>query len=205
MTLEHWLSIATRRLSIGAALQVESEIASHYASALESALANGLSDSDAAHHAIQSLGDPHAANREYRKVLLTKLEAGYLTNFESSQHHVNSTLNRRIRQVLGGLLLVNAAWLLGTSRGLQSFPIFLATALILDVLPSMLPASLSLGRVRLLRWLFLASVVAALWWVQRTELWQIVFLAVAFGWIDWIKASLRRKLPREQWPSSIRV
>ena len=65
--LEQWLSDATRGLSAESAAQVRAEIEQHYDSARE---AGG----DAA-DAMRALGDPRAANRAYRKVLLTEQEA----------------------------------------------------------------------------------------------------------------------------------
>jgi hypothetical protein len=62
--LEKWLSDATRGLSAESAVQVRAEIQEHYDSARE-----------AGDDAITALGDPRAANRAYRKVLLTQQEA----------------------------------------------------------------------------------------------------------------------------------
>ena len=62
--LEQWLSDATRGLSAESAAQVRAEIQQHYDSACE-----------AGDDAIAALGNPRAANRAYRKVLLTEQEA----------------------------------------------------------------------------------------------------------------------------------
>lgn len=62
--LEQWLSAATRYLSAESAAQVRAEIQQHYDSACE-----------AGDDAIAALGDPRAANRAYRKALLTEQEA----------------------------------------------------------------------------------------------------------------------------------
>ncbi len=62
--VEQWLSDATRGLSAESAAQVRAEIQQHYDSACE-----------AGDDAIAALGDPRAANRAYRKVLLTEQEA----------------------------------------------------------------------------------------------------------------------------------
>ena len=61
--------IATRGLSAESAAQVRAEIQQHYDSACE-----------AGDDAIAALGDPRAANRAYRKVLLTEQEAKFLDN-----------------------------------------------------------------------------------------------------------------------------
>ena len=62
--LDHWLSDATRGLSPESAARVRAEIQQHYDSACE-----------AGSDAIAALGNPRAANRAYRKVLLTEREA----------------------------------------------------------------------------------------------------------------------------------
>ena len=64
MTIEQWITIATRKLAPESAEQVRREIGEHF----QCALAAGNSD-------IASLGDPRKANRQYRKVLLTAPEA----------------------------------------------------------------------------------------------------------------------------------
>jgi hypothetical protein len=61
---EQWLSDATRGLSTESAARVRAEIQQHYDSACE-----------AGGDALAELGDPRAANRAYRKVLLTEQEA----------------------------------------------------------------------------------------------------------------------------------
>jgi hypothetical protein len=68
--LENWLTEATRKLSEESAARVRSEIEEHY----NSAMASGASDQGA----VASLGDASRANREYRKVLLTKADAKWL-------------------------------------------------------------------------------------------------------------------------------
>lgn len=204
MSLQQWLSIATRRLSTGAVLQVEAEITSHYDSALEAALADGLSDAEAAARALESLGDPKSANREYRRVLLTNLEVTWLANFTRSEREQHSVLNRRVRKGVAVTLIAITALQLATTRRLDAFPYILATVLAIELLPSVL-ASFPAQRIRRIRWSFMAVVVAGLWWFGLRERWGILVLVAAFAWIDWIKASIRRKLPREQWPSTLAV
>jgi hypothetical protein len=63
-SLDQWLSDATRDLTEESAAQVRAEIQQHYDSACE-----------AGQDALAGLGDPRAANRAYRKVLLTVREA----------------------------------------------------------------------------------------------------------------------------------
>ncbi len=62
--LEQWLLAATKGLSAESTARVRAEIQEHYDSACE-----------AGDDAIATLGSPRAANRAYRKVLLTDFEA----------------------------------------------------------------------------------------------------------------------------------
>ena len=66
--LEQWLSEATRGLSPESAGRVRDEIQQHYDSACEAGEEGGCD-------ALAALGSPRAANRAYRKVLLTEQEA----------------------------------------------------------------------------------------------------------------------------------
>ncbi len=67
--LEQWLADATRGLSAESAARVREEIQQHYDLARED------STREAGGDALAALGDPRAANRAYRKVLLTEQEA----------------------------------------------------------------------------------------------------------------------------------
>src|SRR5579863_10472288 len=78
--LDTWLARATRQLSAASAAQVRTEIAQHFDSARESALAAGTTPDEADRSAIAALGDPIAANRQYRRVLITRSEARLLTS-----------------------------------------------------------------------------------------------------------------------------
>src|SRR5664279_348766 len=76
--LETWLGQATRHLSRDSTTQVRSEIQEHYEAAREGAIEHGACGEEAEQHALVALGDAKAANREYRKVLLTSREARLL-------------------------------------------------------------------------------------------------------------------------------
>ena len=62
--IEQWLTDATKGLSEESAARVRAEIEQHHDSARETG-----------DDAIAALGNPRAANRAYRKVLLTEREA----------------------------------------------------------------------------------------------------------------------------------
>ena len=118
MTLEQWLTIATRNLAQSSVERVRSEIQQH----VEEAQANGDDP-------IRALGDPRAANREYRKVLLTTTEAAIAPNLTRRQSPA---------QILGQVALMGLlAWLIAGKRG-GSWPVLAAiwsTAPLIWILP----------------------------------------------------------------------
>jgi hypothetical protein len=76
--LELWLQAATRSLSCESAAQVRREIREHWELAREAAIERGDGLEEAERAVAASLGDPRAANRRYRRVLLTATEAKML-------------------------------------------------------------------------------------------------------------------------------
>ena len=64
--LDVWIGRATRDLSVTSAAQVRVEIQEHFESAREAAIGAGSSPTDADRSAVAALGDPRAANCEYR-------------------------------------------------------------------------------------------------------------------------------------------
>jgi hypothetical protein len=76
--LESWLKQATRCLSKDSATQVRIEIREHYDSAREAAIRDGATAEEANRLAVTGPGNAKAANRKYRKVLLTSAEAKML-------------------------------------------------------------------------------------------------------------------------------
>jgi hypothetical protein len=69
MTLEQWIQQATRALADEPAARIRAEVTEHYQSAREDV---------AAEPPIASLGDPDVANRQYKRVHLTRGEAKLL-------------------------------------------------------------------------------------------------------------------------------
>jgi hypothetical protein len=82
--LDKWLEQATSALSKESVAQVRREIGDHYESAREAAMAAGATAEAAEQRAFSALGDARIANRHYRRVLLTAIEARLLRddNFE---------------------------------------------------------------------------------------------------------------------------
>jgi len=149
--IERWLSDATRGLSAESATKVRAEIQQHYESACE-----------AGSDAIDGLGDPRAANRAYRKVLLTEQEA--LMAPVLTQPRPTSLLNIILTS---GLLAAFLWWGAGKQHGPGFWPIMSA---IFCITPFawFFPAN-TLERSRIFMYIYgVRSIlaVAVVWWYQ---------------------------------------
>ena len=201
-TLDTWLMIATRGLAGVSATQVRSEIAEHYRSAFDDAADAGATDEEADRAAINALGDPKMANRQYREVLLTRSEARILsqTKFECA------TLGRHLRWLLvlpAALLFVGIEMILagkgwgGTIVLLGSF----GMALIFGAPLLNIRTPQKARVVRGIRWVWLAAILIAAFWpdVLKNSV-LIATCAWPMFWSEWVMASIRRKLPVDRWP-----
>jgi len=195
--LEEWLSAATRGLSESAAARVRDEIGEHYLSATEAAQAV-VDPLDVEREVVAALGDAKTANREYRRVLLTKDEAGLLSNMTS------------VRRKRWGAVISLAAVAVLLSGATGYTKSLIMTIVIEEVSRAISTASRRAGWiVRVVRWsvLALALIVGTMaafhdmkgyvpgmaWWV----LWAIYYEYKLFV--------IRRKLPVEQWPRRLWV
>jgi len=202
MQLEMWLKRATRHLSWDAAAQVRSEIGEHYDAALESAMAGGAGLDEADRVAIAALGDAQTANRQYRKVLLTSREARLLRegNWEARAVcsrrwllPVSAWLAAIAFYLAGSIVMARVLVVGGTAIGVIFFATFL---------PVYTPAR---GRVfRGVKRVMLA-VILLLAFSPLTLRWSGLLFSCVWpvAWIEWTRASIRRKLPVEKWPKQL--
>ena len=202
--LESWLTRATRGLSRSSAVQVRAEIQEHFDSAREAAVSGGATGEEADRSALAALGEAKAANCQYRRVLLTSPEARMLGagNWEARVVCSRSWLGWLPAAALVAAIalyytgVTDAAWLLfvvGSGMGIM----FSAS-----ILPVYTP---SRGRVfRAVKWAVLCGVFLVAFgpdtpkfgWLLLTCLWPLV-------WIEWTRASIRRKLRVEEWPKQL--
>ena len=201
--LESWLTNATRGLSKDSIAKVRAEIGEHYESAREAALGLGITPDEADRAAVAALGDARAANRQYRKVLLTSGEARMLLQSNrEAQAFCSAPL------VKGVLIAMSVAALCGGAVFFLAGSIFVARILLLGwvligllafapFLPVYTPAR---GRVfRVVKWFFM---LVTLWLALKVTalffacLWPVV-------WVEWTRASIRRKLPVAEWPRQL--
>ena len=206
--LELWLNQATRRLCRDSAAKVRSEILAHYESSREDAVAKGASLDDAARLALAALGDSRAANRQYRKVLLTSGEARVLRNAEwEGQAICAAPFLKWLLPIIPIAALIGAVAFsfAGSATLARVFLIAgLGTAIwfLVPFFPVYTPA-----RARFFRGLKWVATVAILilafgrdaltWsWLIASSLWPLF-------WIEWTRASVRRKLPVSDWPKPL--
>ena len=202
MQLEIWLKRATRHLSRDAAAQVRREIGEHYDAALECATARGVSFEEADCLALAALGDARSANRQYRKVLLTSSEARLL---RQGNWEARAVCSRRWvlpvsvwlaaigLYLAGSIVMARVLVVGGTAIGVIFFATFL---------PVYTPAR---GRVfRGVKWVMLA-VILLLAFSPLTLRWSGLLFSCVWpvAWIEWTRASIRRKLPVEKWPKQL--
>ena len=202
--LETWLSRATHGLSEESAAQVRAEIQEHYRSAYEAALDGGVTAHQAELKAVAALGDAKPANRQYRRVLLTLQEAKLVQAMTSppSAPSPHAAMGRWMARVLlaeavAGVLLVTwkvHAWLL---PNLALVGVVLACGF--------LPID-TLRRGRTYRWAkwtaFIAAAGVAAWMGVKPP-WMPLAVLLVPAYFEYMRASIRRKLPVDQWPKKL--
>jgi hypothetical protein len=193
--LDSWLNRATRHLSKDSAAQVRTEIREHYESAREAAVGGGATEDEADRSALAALGDAKAANRQYRKVLLTSYEARMLRDAtRQSAVCFPPWLKWWLRATPVGILLMAVA-LLFLEGGIDQA---LVTMLICGglaaspFLPVYAPAR---GRIfRRIKWAAMIGMFGLAFWPNAHQ-WYWALLSCPLIWIEWTRASIRRKLP----------
>jgi hypothetical protein len=206
--LETWLKKATRHLSTASAAQVRTEIREHYQSAQEAAVSNGASADEADRLAVSALGDPKAANCQYRNVLLTSAEARMLRDADREARAVCSRpWLKRLLLAIPIAALFAAAILFFTganaeARVLAAGGVGLSVVFAAPFLPIYTP---SRGRIfRCMKWVVLVGAAVLAFgpdtlkysWLLMSCLWPV-------AWIEWTRVSIRRKLPVAKWPRQL--
>jgi hypothetical protein len=201
--LETWLQKATSRLSAASAARVRTEIEAHYEAAREEILAGGATAEEADRAAVRSLGDAKTANRQYRKILVTRDEARMLGQAKWEARLVCS--RPWLRWLLRAIPLAASAGLLARNPSREAW-LFLTTGmgllLAITALPIYTPAR---GRIfRYVKWVWLIAVLALVSWQDFPKnLWLFVPCAWFLAWIEGMHISLRRKLPVAEWPKQL--
>ncbi|MEO8096792.1 MAG: hypothetical protein ABI811_03770 [Acidobacteriota bacterium] len=191
-TLATWLEEATRNLSKDSAAQVRTEIQEHYDAAREATLDE--------HAAVAILGDAKAANRQYRKVLLTTAEAALVGTPRWEQKLLQGGyLEIPLMIFIGGVFLAKeldlGMWLVAVAAGMCVF----------FWNPPKLPINTpSRGRAfRCAKWIVFVFVLAVGFRSGHRYPTTWIILPAIFLWREWRYASIRRKLPVPQWPKHL--
>jgi hypothetical protein len=206
--LQNWLKIATRHLSKDSAAQVRREIHEHYELTRDSAVGNGASECEASRLSLIALGEPWAANREYRKVLLTSAEARALreARWEGQAICSRPWLTRLLLGLpLIALIAAATSFVIGNSALAQDL---LAGGIGMGILffaPFLPIYTIARGRVfRVVKWIVMTTLLGFAFgpeWLKSS--WLLASCAWPMLWIEWTRVSLRRKLPVEQWPKQL--
>lgn len=197
--LERWMDRASKGLSLDSRRQVWAEIRAHYESACEEALAAGAGEQEADRAAVESLGDAAAANRAYRKVLLTSADAALLRETGCSI----LSGSRGWPWLLPALIVIAAIRFFATGDAYFGWTLLTgASGMALLLSAFWLPVfTLKRGRIfRMFRWLWLAAILAL---TMKGSWWMLISCAWPLLWVEWRLSSLRRKLPVSQWPKQL--
>jgi hypothetical protein len=203
--LDSWLRQATRQLAKDAAAQVRTEIQQHYELARDAAVANGADGHEADRLALSVLGDARIANRDYRRVLLTAAEARMLRegNWEAGAVCRRPWLRWVSLTMLLAAMLLITALLFSGRRNIALDVLLCAVAMSPLVAALFLPIySPSRGRIfRCLRLMTMTGAILLLFGPEAFKWSWLLFSCLApIAWIEWKRASIRRKLPVKTWP-----
>ena len=203
--LHSWLEQATRHLAKDSAAQVHAEIREHYESALETAIAGGATSEDAERQALNALGDARTANCQYRRVLLTSVEARVLRegNWEAKAVCSSGWLKRLAIGM--PIVMVAAATILflagraAFARDLLIGGVGMSLLIAAPLLPINTPRR---GLIfRCAKWITVVGAMVLMFGPNSAKWsWLLISCLWPLAWTEWTRASIRRKLPVKSWP-----
>jgi hypothetical protein len=206
--LENWLRQATRHLSVTSAARVRAEIRDHYESEKEVEVEKGVTVEEAERLAVLALGSPKAANCQYRRILLTSVEAQMLRQGNCEARAVCSRpWLKLLLLAMPGIALVAAATLLfagftDVARVLFALAMGMAILFVAPFLPIYTPAR---GLIfRSVKWaVFLGTFLLVAGPDTRNSFWLLLSCLWPVAWIEFTRASIRRKLAASDWPKHL--
>jgi hypothetical protein len=209
--LEVWLREATRHLAKDSTAQVRAEIQEHYEAAREAAMLNGATSDEAMSLALNALGSARAANRQYRRVLLTSGEAKMLRegNWEARFFCVRPWLKWLIATALlfSGIFAVATAIALLFSGQQEARDMLLAALGLSPLLAAPLLPIYTPWRSRIFRCVKWGAMTGVLVLILGPETlkwsWLLLSCLWPLAWNEWTRASVRRKLPISAWPKHL--
>lgn len=189
--LEIWLVGATYGLSAESAARVRAEIEEHY----ESAVSSGATEREA----LVALGDAKAANRQYKKVLLTKSDVKWLDvckRRKVSECAVLTCACMTVGAVFKSFVGAPREAVPLFALASQSFMFWISVRVEMD-------SRFKVYALRFLKWLAIASVPVAYAWAGQ---WNPIFWGYGiFPFAAYQNYRVRRKLPVEQWPKELNL
>jgi hypothetical protein len=206
--LDRWLQQATGSLSKDSTAQVRTEIQEHYQSAREAANIAGASQDEANRMALIALGDARIANTQYRRVLLTASEARLLQQGNREAGVVCSISERQWLLLAVSLIALLAAGALfrtgwtGPGRVTLALGLGIGFTILAPRLPIYTPAR---ARVfRYFRWIIQVGLLLLAFGPGAMKMsWLILLCVWQLMWVEWKRASIRRKLPVADWPRQL--
>jgi len=209
-SINDWIGVAACGLSKDAWVRVREETYAHYESAREESLREGASEEHANAAALSSLGNARTANKQYKKIHLTEWENKLMRQDECSTR----ALGKRPYLLIVPLILMCAAVAGFAINPGQATLLLLAGAAGLCFVfgaPFLVPINTPLKGL-IYRTIRLTWLVAMIWFAYgidgRSESWAMFFsmgvpVLWILTWLEWSRASTRRKLPISEWPRSL--
>ena len=226
--LDTWLARATRQLSAESAAQVRTEIAEHYDAAREDAIRAGATGDEADRSAVAALGDPRAANSQYREILVTRSEAKLLRSSACEARFFSATpLRKRLLAIVPAAAAICAAgaYAIATVTAPFTIPFALTASLnatasliariaivaailtavvfAVPLLPIYTPARARIYRAA--KWLTVISL--SIFFFNPSHYlewsWLVVNCFSFVAWTELKRMSLRRKIPAANWPKHL--
>jgi hypothetical protein len=207
-SLDRWLQRAMRGLSAESSARVRSEITEHYESALAAAMDGGATRDEADLKVLSDLGDAGLANRRYRKVLLTTTEARMLREVEEEYSSCRPWVAWLLRATSVGFFCASAtAFVLGHDFRARALLVAGTACTFFLAVPTIraIYTPIRARRVRWIKWVTLTVVTGAVALGPWVKEWfaALAICACGIAWTEWVRSSIRRKLPVEKWPRTL--
>jgi hypothetical protein len=219
--LDNWLARATRQLSADSAAQVRAEITQHHESSRDAAIAGGATNEEADRTALAALGDPKAANCQYRRVLLTRTEARLLASSGREAQFFCATPLRKALLVaipVIAALCAAAAYAAATlsapfgstanataaliARGSLVAAILTGIFFAVPLLPIYTPMRARIYRAA--KWIAITAVVLILVDGDRlVATWLFLSCFWVIAYTEAQRMNIRRKIPAANWPKHL--
>ena len=209
-TFDGWLEQATRGRASESADRVRTENQERYEAARAAAISQGYDPATAADIGIAALGDPEAANFNYFCSLLTARETRVLRRGVQEWKFISShSWFRLLLLSTAAVACVGAAELFVIGRNLPgrlllAFGIGGGIPLLISTLPVYTP---SRGPIfRIVKWVAqILSLMLAFGPGGLAIYWLVALCVCQLIWSEYIRRSIRRKLPVIHWPRQLYV